>query len=125
MKANLVETKYTHFLFNFNDGTFLKKIGENHENTLSKDMNITHINSYHNNGSLNQVIHSFKSSNFENNNSLHFVNSGNNNLFSESSNLSGSSKVKVIYNVEPSNTEKLKNRFKSNKTVEIDYSKFN
>lgn len=123
MKANLVETKYTHFLFN--DGTFLKKIGENQENTNCKDTNITHINSFHNNGSLNQVIHSFKSSNFENYNSLHFTNSGNNNLFSESSNLSGSSKVKVIYNVEPSNTEKLKNRFKSNKTVEIDYSKFN
>lgn len=123
MKANSVETKYTHFLFN--DGTFLKKLGENQENIIGNDMNIAHINSYHNNGSLNQVIHSFKSSNFENNHSLHFANSGNNNLFSESSNLSGSSKVKVVYNVEPSNTEKLKNRFKSNKTVEIDYSKFN
>lgn len=123
MKANSVETKYTHFIFN--EDTFNKNFPEydNKTQSIQRKANITLLNSYHNNGSLNQVIHSFKSSKIENNNSLHFVNNVNN-LF-DSSRLSETSKVKLVYNVEPSNTEKLKNKFKLNKTVEIDYSKYN
>lgn len=123
MKANSVETKYTHFIFN--EDTFNKNFSEinNKTQSIQRKPNITLLNSYHNNGSLNQVIHSFKSSKIENNNSLHFVNNVNN-VF-DSSRLSETSKVKLVYNVEPSNTEKLKNKFKLNKTVEIDYSKYN
>jgi hypothetical protein len=123
MKANSVETKYTHFIFN--EDTFNKNFPEydNKTQSIQRKANITLLNSYHNNGSLNQVIHSFKSSKIENNNSLHFVNNVNNAF--DSSRLSETSKVKLVYNVEPSNTEKLKNKFKLNKIVEIDYSKYN